>query len=652
MFGDSHRWLSILKDVMSAGVATCFVLAMLRALGLWEGLELKAYDFFTRLQAPTLASRVAIVSVSESDINYLNRYPLTDATIARALARILEYKPTAIGLDIYRDIPVADYRDGSLDDGPAQLRDIFLQHDNIFAVYKFSTGMDVGVKPPPVLEGTQRAGFNDVIKDRDGTVRRGLLFQTREDKSVGYAFALLLSAAHCQRMGCREGVSDDGNFAWGDTTIAPFEANDGGYVGADAGGYQMLLDYRSVVAEQSYVSIVDLLNGEVAANIFRDKVVLLGTTAESVPDEFQTPLSPRRNGAHNTFGVTLHAQVVDQLLRIALDGESPYRVITELQEVLWLLLWCLAGAALARNIRKPLHLLSLIVVGGVVVIVICFVLFRIGWWIPVVPPLLGWLISAGVVAVYLQSAERRERRVMQTLFAGTLPTDVGEAIWRERELLRGKKSGSRPLAEQLTATVMFTDLCGFTPISQKLPPSELMNWLDDYMDAMTQVIVSPVYDGRILQFLGDGIKVGFGVPFPRADIEVAEDARRAVRCALALQQRVIALNGELLQRGLPLVGMRIGLFTGEVVGGIMGSVQSWEYNVHGEHVNTAARLESFEKETFKPDPMIAPCRILIGATTFAFLTDEFSCEKVGCVALKGLTEKVAIYRVFHVDDLE
>jgi len=171
-----------------------------------------------------------------------------------------------------------------------------------------------------------------------------------------------------------------------------------------------------------------------------------------------------------------------------------------------------------------------------------------------------------------------------------------------------------------------------------------MEWLNEYMALMSPRINE--HRGVILRFIGDAIMAVFGVPVARtSEAEIRTDAVNAVRCALAMQEHLRAHNRALAERGRPLIGMRIGILTGPMVAGTLGSDERLEYNVHGDTVNTAARLEGFRKEDFTPDPFDRPCRILVGEGTAAYLGDEFELERIGEVSLKGKSRPVAVYSV-------
>jgi adenylate cyclase len=173
-----------------------------------------------------------------------------------------------------------------------------------------------------------------------------------------------------------------------------------------------------------------------------------------------------------------------------------------------------------------------------------------------------------------------------------------------------------------------------------MDPENLMEWLNTYMEAMTRQIMA--HGGVIDDYAGDGIKADFGVPLPRSsEEEIRKDAVNAVRCALAMEKDVQALNDQWKRKGLPPAGIRIGIFTGQVVAGPLGSSQRLKYTTVGDTVNIAARLEGYNRD-IGGDVL---CRILIGESTLRFLGGLFHIELIGEVNIKGREEKITIYRV-------
>jgi adenylate cyclase len=227
------------------------------------------------------------------------------------------------------------------------------------------------------------------------------------------------------------------------------------------------------------------------------------------------------------------------------------------------------------------------------------------------------------------------------LFSRHVAPEVAETIWRERDQFM---DGGRPRSQKFTATVLFTDLRGFTSVSEKMDPQALLDWLNVYMESMAQLVMN--HGGVVDDYFGDSIKADFGVPLPRTDeAAISKDAVAAVDCALAMEKELKRLNAIWQRQDLPTVEMRIGIFTGPVVAGSLGSAQRLKYTTVGDTVNIASRLESFDKDLVDPDLADSPCRILIGETTLRSLDHQFVTKIVGEANLKGKDEKITIYRV-------
>lgn len=624
--------------VVAVLLGACVSLGVLaaRGIGILEFLELAAYDWGLRLRTEATGSdsRIVFVGVTEEDIRNQGRWPLTDATLARALKVLTEARPRAIGLDIYRDIEVPPGRD--------DLNAILSGNSHIIAVTKFGDRGVPGIPPPPILRKTDQVGVNDLLIDPDGIIRRGLLFLDDEE-GVAPSFALRLALLYLKE----EGITPQPDHAnpqhlrLGPTTLRPLEANDGAYAGADARGYQILLDFRGARSPFSFISLTSLLSGQVDPGTFRDKIVLVGVMAESVHDFFHTPTGSGLQLERATFGTVVHAHIVSQLLRAGLEGHRPMATPTDKQEAAWILLWAMLGAALGLWVRSPWNFALLATCGLVVLALTVYAAFLSGWWITLAPPALAWLISAALVTAYMSNQEKHQRAVLMQLFSRHVSPEVADIIWQQRDQFL---DGGRLRSQKLTATVLFVDLKGFTSVAEKMDPQALMDWLNTCIDTMAQQVIA--HGGVIDDYAGDSIKVNFGVPLARkTEAEIQRDAISAVNCALAMEEALTRLNARLEEQNLPHIGMRIGIYTGPVVAGSLGSAQRLKFTTVGDTVNTASRLESLDKDVGDPGYSSDPCRILIGESTWRCLDRQFHTQLVSQISLKGKDEKITVYRV-------
>jgi adenylate cyclase len=382
---------------------------------------------------------------------------------------------------------------------------------------------------------------------------------------------------------------------------------------------------------------MDLLSGNVPPEAVKEKIVLIGVGAQSVKDFFYTPFSRGFDEAQQVPGVVLHGYIASQLLRFALDGSRPIAYPPSHGKTLWLLLWCVAGALGALWSRSAWRFTALSGGGLAIICGSAYCAFLARWWIPLVPPAIAFVLAAAVATAYMTSYEKRERSLLMQIFSRHVSKEIAETIWQERDKFL---NNGRPRSQKLTATVFFSDMRGFTSMSEKMDPKELIDWLNIYMESMAQLIME--YGGVVDDYAGDGIKANFGVPIPRGDDEeVRRDAENAIACALAMGEEMAHLNARWRAAGLPAMGIRVGIFTGPVVAGLLGSSQRLKYTTVGDTVNIASRLESHDKEVGKE----RPCRILIGESTFHHVHSCFRTERIGALSLKGKEERITVYQV-------
>jgi adenylate cyclase len=270
------------------------------------------------------------------------------------------------------------------------------------------------------------------------------------------------------------------------------------------------------------------------------------------------------------------------------------------------------------------------------------VLLAKSWWMLWVTPAIGWVVSAMVVTAFISKREQQDRRAVMTLFSRHVSPQVAAAVWEQREQFL-EQGRWRPHT-QVVSTV-FTDLEGFTTVAESMPPNQLWEWLNNYLDTMVQIITE--HGGLVDDYYGDMIKAGFGVlTIDQADEEIRRHAREAVACSLAMEQEMIRLNRLWQQQGLGVIRMRVGINTGPVMVGSLGNAERLKFTTIGDAVNIAARLENLQKEAWKTEDPKTVCRILIGETTKQHLgTHPWLLTEVGSVTLKGKTQSLPVYRL-------
>ncbi len=597
-----------------------------------EFLELYAYDkLLQRSPVASTAPPITVITITENDISQLSSWPISDQLLAEMLAQLIQYQARVIGIDIYRDTPVPP--------GHKTLENLFKQHQNIITSMKYSDQQSSRVNPPPALLNTEQFGFIDALPDRDGIVRRGLLFLD-DGKEVFYSLPLRIALIYLQAEGIAPQPNTT-NLKLQSTVITPFKKNDGGYVDADAKGYQFLLDFCKPSELMPRYTLKQFRHRNVRLEDFNNKIVLIGVIADSVKDFYYTSCNRGAEQNNRASGVMMHAAIVDQILRIAQQGQAPMKTATTRQEMLWILLWTVLGVLMSLRQHSVGRLIVVWMTGLATLLGFTALLFMNGTWLIVATPALAWLLSSVLTTAHKATLEKLKRSQLMSLFSKHVAPEIAEDIWRHQELFY---AGGRPRPQQTTATVMFTDLQHFTALAEQLKPEDLFDWLNEYLAEMTPLVAN--HQGIVIHFVGDAIFAGFGIPVPRQSIsEIRQDAINGISCALAMNERLIQLNKQWKQRRLPVVGMRIGLFTGSLATGSIGGRDRMEYTIYGDTVNTAARLEDFDKSQFNPDYFNQPCRILIGGKMLDYIGNKFQLKIVGNVELRGKKYNIDVYQV-------
>lgn len=596
----------------------------LRYAGVLQGAELYAYDMFLAHRArntPAANDQIALVEVNEEDIAKFD-YPLPDLKLAELLNKIESEQPAAIGLDLYRDLPVP--RSGQ---DLKALASVLDGSANIICTFKFGDADHPFEIPPPAIlrDRLDRIGFNDFPFDYK-SVRRAFLYIADAAGNTYVSFALQLASL----AGVNPEAAGTGLVGIGGAPVYKFAQNTGGYINAADGGYQFLLDFKGPRTFTRY-SLDEVLNGRVPARAFAGKVVLIGQSARSGKDYLMTPVR------EDEPGVELHAWVVDQLLRMAEKGDRVLRAWSGPAQAAWLILWCAIGAGIGFHCRSPVALTGAALAMVALLFYCCWRAFDAGWWAPFIPPLAGSLPVTAMVASFMGYREKRDRNTLMSIFSRHVSKGVAETIWEQRDLFTRNQ---RLIPQRLTATVLFTDLQNFSTVAEGMEPEVLLAWINEYMEMLVRHIER--CGGMVNKYMGDSIMAVFGAPVPSTTAaEIERDACNAVKCALAMGRELTRLN--LLRRaeGRPTTNMRVGIHTGPAVSGSIGSSKRLEFTVLGDTVNTASRLESFDKD-FLADQI---CRILIGETTRDLVGHYFKLKFVKTIELKGQHEKTDIYSV-------
>lgn len=397
---EKHRRARLLRKRLWAGVqgvaiATVAIAGAVlgaRQIGMLEPLELASFDQMVRLRPDAPPDpRLLIVAITEPDLQSLQRATPSDQDVAQVLANLQQHQPRVIGLDLHRDLPQAPGRDQLLSQ---------LQQPNLVAIMKLGTTTADRV-PPPAEVPDQQIGFSDLPIDPDGVVRRNLMFAS-SDTEAFYSFSLrtALQFLAAEDIQPQNDPTNPDLIQLGNFTATPLSPTSGGYQHGDTAGYQVLLNYRARRQMARQVTFSQVLNQDIDPAWVNDKVVLIGTTAPSAKDLFYTPYSAAARTEHQMPGVTLHAQMVSQILTMALEGQPLIWYWSDWLEGIWIVGWTVLGGAMAWGLRHPLSL-----GGGSLVLLVGLLgsglmLFLNYGWVPIAAPAIALVLTIGAVAIY------------------------------------------------------------------------------------------------------------------------------------------------------------------------------------------------------------------------------------------------------------
>ena len=407
--------------IATTGIASVAIL--LRIIGLLQPLEWAALDQFFRLRPQEESDRrILIVEINETDLQKVGTWPIPDTTIAQLLYRLDSLQPRAIGLDLYRDLPV--------DPGYEEFVQACQSIPNLVGIEKLADQKTPAVRPPQVLKEQDQVGFNNVVLDPDGRVRRSLLYWTTEEGVHEQSFALKLALIYLAEENIlpRHATRNPDYLQLGKSIFRPFQTNDGAYVRADAGGYQILANFRGKKGSFETVSMMDVLEGRVSEEDVRDRIVLIGSTAPSLMDFHFTSYSSGllAEALEGTAGIEIHANLVSQILSSALQSRALIQVWPNVIEWLWIVAWSWVGASLSWRMRSPHQTMLSILLAGGGLTATCYLAFLQGWWLPIVPPVFAMGGSAIAIVGYIAHLQEELKRSKEFLngVINTIPDPI------------------------------------------------------------------------------------------------------------------------------------------------------------------------------------------------------------------------------------
>jgi len=464
--------------------------------------------------------------------------------------------------------------------------------------------------PTPLLaQAAHGLGYINLTPDIDGTTRRlPLLARARNQ-----AFMHITTAVARDLLTVDQAMLRRRELRLGSLTI-PLTAED-----------EMVIDWHGTLENRVYPvypigavlrSYTDVQEGKpplLDPGLFRDKIVFVATTAAGTYDLRVTPLSPFAPG------VLIHMSALDNILR--------HR---HLQPASW---WMFAASTLILSLATAWAFMLIqsqwvkpVAIGGLAIAYYGLAVHAFtshGLWLDLAIPEGALAVSFAAAATVEYLTEGRQRRQLRTVFDRYMAAEVVDEIMRNPEAIRLG-------GEKKELSVFFSDVAGFTSISEKLDPETLVELLNKYLSAMTDVILR--HRGNVNKYLGDGIMAIFGAP--RGD---PNHASLACFAALDSQSELGKRREQWKAEGRPEIHARIGINSGWLVVGNMGSQARMEYTVMGDTVNLASRLEGANK--------FYDTLILLGPRTYELAAQDIEAREVDRMRVKGKKEPVVVFEL-------
>ncbi len=626
-----------------------------------DRIEQFAYDARLVLTMPqTPDERIVIVDIDEKSLTAEGQWPWGRNKLARLVDNLFDkYGVTVVGFDAVFPEPdrgsglavLASLAEGSLSTDTEFIEQLprlrnTLDWDNIFAEslrerstvmgYVFreddSTasigrlpapsvsasmhGTDVAFRKPKahsgnygVLQDAALAGgfFDNPTVDEDGVYRRvPVLQQFDGDLYESLALAVTRAAAgwpDIEFVFHSSGSKRDSlNLEW--LNVGPYQ------IPVD-GEATVLVPYRGLQGSFPYISATEVLNGTAPIYPLRGAIALVGTSAPGLLDLRVTPVGEKYNG------VEVHANIVSGILDGRIKHHPHYVQGVEFTLLLMtavLLTWVMARANVVTGTLVTILVLVSLAAGNLLI------WNKANFVVPLAPVMTLAFTLYLCHTIYGYLIETRGKRQLSTLFGQYVPPELVEEMDDNKDLLN-MDSDSREM------TVLFSDIRGFTTISESLKPRELSLLMNEYLTPMTRVIHS--HRGTIDKYMGDAIMAFWGAP-----LEDPDHARHALEAALQMQQDIDTLNEDFAARGWPEIRIGVGLNSGMMRVGNMGSAFRMAYTVMGDAVNLGSRIEGLTKKY--------GIGIAVGHSTVAAVPDHGFLE-IDLVRVKGKDRPVAIY---------
>ena len=384
---------------------------------------------------------------------------------------------------------------------------------------------------------------------------------------------------------------------------------------------KMLINYLGPEKTFPHYSLSDIIQGNIPQGTFNDKIVMVGATAIAIYDIRSTPFS-----LGEYPGLEIHATVINNIITNNFLKKPKWTTIFDALAIL------IIGLFTGVVVRRVGALKGILFSSALFIlyILLSYWLFMYwGIWVTIIYPLIALVLVYISLTVYRYLSEERERKKIKGAFTHYLSSSVVNELLKHPEKL--KLGGDRK-----DLSVLFSDIRGFTTIAEGLTPEEVVHLLNEYLTVMTDIVIKN--NGLLDKYMGDAIMALYGAP-----LDLPDHPSRACHSALEMMTELEKLNQKWVAEGKHPIDIGIGINTGPMIVGNMGSVERFDFTAMGDSVNLGSRLEGVNK-SYKTN-------IIISEFTFERVKNEFTCMELDAVRVKGKKRPVKIYSLVGYKDL-
>ncbi len=570
------------------GLAIAITLALAFSGNLFESWQVRLSD--TLFNGRKASKDIVIIAIDDTSIQKIGRWPWNRDAHAQLLEK-LGKTPAVIGLDI--SLPEESSSDARLVDELQKLDNDVLPITSDTIVTSVGNDVSIGsyLKPAKNFDAASEEGLVNMVTDPDNITRQAPIRMKADDGVTFYSFSLEILRKYYAHKGI------------------PFDENS---IPLEHG--MMRIHY--VGQPGSYITYLykDVLEGKIPIENFKDKIVLIGATALDLHDNLLTPVS---SGVPMP-GVEVHANVIQTIM------DRKFILIESRQFTYAAIFFFSILASVVFGYFGLVGTTILFFTFIAVYIVFAILSFDSGFIRNIVYPIFSFILSYIAYLIYKYLIENRQKRYIRR----ALSYYLSESVMRD-VLSNPKKLTLGGVRRELT--VLFSDIAGFTSYSEDMPPDTLVELLNMYLTAMTKVVFDN--NGVLDKYIGDAVMAFWGAP-----LDDPKHALQACKTALEMQQVIEkVVRPEWTKIGISDFTVRIGVNTGEMAVGNMGSDLRFDYTLLGDNVNLGSRLEGINKEY--------GTKIIISESTYEQVKNEVSVRRLDTVAVKGKAKSITIYEL-------